>query len=148
MDIYTKGKVYHCGTYNSNGMSVAAALATITELEKDNGKVYKHIWNLGKKMVAGLKELVRKHSVKAIVNGPGPLFQILFTEKKEEEVYDARTAWVSEERYAKFGVAMRARGIYFNPAQKGSWFITAAHTNEDIDKTLNIVDSVFKETGR
>lgn len=145
MDIYTGGKVYHCGTYNSNGLSVAAALATITELERDNGEVYERIWGLGKKMVAGLKELVRKHRVKALVNGPGPLFQILFTEKKAEDVYDARTACTPEDRYAKFSMAMRARGIYSNPAQKGSWFITAAHTDEDIEKTLGIVDDVFGE---
>src|SRR5690606_10444458 len=69
MHLIEEGKVIHAGTMNSNNPSVAAALATIEVLE--NEQPHQRMFDLGNKLIKGLKEIAAKTGHNVLVEGPG-----------------------------------------------------------------------------
>jgi len=144
MNLLEEGKVFRAGTLNANRVAIAAAYATLNYLEEENGKIYREVYRLGEKLISGIKEIIKREQVKAIVQGFGPMFQIHFTPLAKLRNY--RDFCKSNgEVFIKFRDKLLKKGIFIRPAHFGEIYISAAHTDDDIEQTIAAVDNVIKE---
>lgn len=135
--------VNHSGTFNSNVISMAASVAAIAELEKDDGAVYKHIDRLGHRLMDGLRELGQRHEIPLHVQGLPCAFHVSFTEQPPIRDYRDYAAKTDKERYNDFTLAMLTRGVRL--IGRGIWYVSAAHTDAQIDQTLAAADQALAE---
>lgn len=139
MHLIEDAKVIHAGTMNSSNATVAAALATIQVLEKE--QPYDRMFKLGKKLMDGIREAAAQTGHKLLVQGPGPMFNISFTDA--EKVSDYRgTLAADKAKLGKFISAMHNEGIRI--IGRGLWYISAVHTDDDINLALDKVREVLK----
>ena len=138
MHLIEEAKVIHAGTMNSGNPTVAAALATIDVLEKENP--YPRMFQYGKKLMEGLREAAARYGHNLVVQGPGPMFHIAFTNKAEIKDY-RDTLDLDRIKLGKFVAGMHDRGI--RVIGRGLWYISAAHTEEEIDHAVNTAAEVF-----
>lgn len=144
MDLLADGTVFRAGTVNANRMAMAAAYATLEFLEEDDGKVYKQIYSVGEKLMKGIQALINREQLQAIIQGFGPMFQIHFTPL--DRIRNYRDYCQSDlETYMVFRNKLLLRGIFIRPANFGEVYISAAHSEEDIDMTLVAIEEVFME---
>lgn len=126
------GPIYQAGTLSGNPLAMTAGIATLKYLKE--GSVYSHLEEKTKKLVKGMKEGAEKLGIPIRVHQLGSLFCVFF---QEGEVWDFDSAARSNtEMFVKYFKAMLQRGIYLAPSQFESRFVSAAHTEEDIDKTI------------
>jgi glutamate-1-semialdehyde 2,1-aminomutase len=140
MSFVAEGKVGHFGTYNSNSLCVTAALATLDELMKDHGAVYNRITSMGKKLMQGIQEIFAENRLPVVLQGPGPFFSALFTDKPVISYRD--TFNLDRPLYSRFWVALLDHGIRIWPSARGLWYLSAAHSENDIKITLEAIRSV------
>lgn len=140
MHLLETGEVIQAGTMNSNGPTVAAALATITYLEKI--QPYDEIHRLGEKLMEGIRNAAKKNGHRLLVQGIGPVFSISFTDKDKYADY-RDTLSGNKKLLAQFISAMHDRGIRI--IGRGLWYISAVHTEEEIDHAIAVVNDVLKE---
>ena len=112
-------------TFFANTFSMAAALATIAELQEHNG--IESMWRIGKRLMDGLEDIVAEQGVEASVVGVPPTPGLKFTEPNPAVQTTLKETF--------FGEAAR-RGVVFHPNH--IWFLSTAHTNADVDKTLAV----------
>jgi glutamate-1-semialdehyde 2,1-aminomutase len=120
------GPVYQAGTLSGNPLAVAAGLATLRRIEKENP--YPKLEILGARLESGLA----MPGVR--VNRVGSMFTVFFTETDVVDFDTAKTS--STQRFNAHFHFMLGRGIYLAPSQFEAAFISAAHTTEDIDRTI------------
>ena len=138
MDLMTTGKVIHAGTMNAGNPTVAAALATIELLEQDG--VYEKIYRLGKRLMDGLKAINVKYNQNMLVQGLGPMFHTGFIDLIK--VKDFRDVLQYDKaKQGKFIAAMHDEGVRI--IGRGLWYISTAHTEQDIDLAIETADKVF-----
>lgn len=126
------GPVYQAGTLAGNPLAMAAGLATL-ELARQPG-AYERLEQLGKRLEDGLQEAVRASGVPAVVQRVGSMLTLFFT---SEPVTDAARAEACDTGlFARFHRAMRDRGILLPPSQFEAWFVSLAHSETDIDRTV------------
>jgi glutamate-1-semialdehyde 2,1-aminomutase len=131
MELFEKGKVMHGGTFNTNVISCVAALATLRELQSN--QVYEHLAAAGSKLMDGLRVAARSRGLPFLVQGIGPVFHAAFTEQTEIRDYrDYLNCDVARQR--QFVDALVENGVRIT--SRGTWFLSAAHTDNDIDSTL------------
>ena len=120
------GPVYQAGTLSGNPLAVAAGLATLRRIDTENP--YRKLETLGARLESGL-------SMRGVrVNRVGSMFTVFFT---NAEVVDFRTAKTSDtQRFNSHFHSMLRQGIYLAPSQFEAAFISAAHTTDDIDQTI------------
>ena len=133
--------VNHSGTFNSNIISMAASVAAIAELERDNGAVYRHIERMGTQLMAGLADIGRRHALPLHVQGLPCAFHVSFTEDPPLRDYREVAAKCDKERYNEFTTAMLARGVRL--IGRGIWYVSAAHTEEHIARTLEAAEEAL-----
>lgn len=139
MSLIEEGKVIHAGTMNSSNPTIAAAMATIEVLESENP--YERIFKLGNKLMNGLREAAKEFSHNLLVQGPGPMFNIGFTDL--EKVKDYRdTLTYDKAKLGKFISEMHNEKIRI--IGRGLWYISAAHTEEDIDHAIAVSRKVLR----
>jgi glutamate-1-semialdehyde 2,1-aminomutase len=120
------GPVYQAGTLSGNPLAVAAGLATLRRIEKENP--YPKLEELGAKLEAGLA----RSNVR--INRVGSMFTVFFTER---EVVDFETAKTSDtRRFNRHFHSMLEQGVYLAPSQFEAAFISVAHNLEDIERTI------------
>lgn len=131
MDLVANSEVIHAGTMNAANPTVAAALATIEQLEKD--QPYERMFQLGQQLMNGLTNLASKFGVQMLVQGPGPMFHTAFTTRSS--IHDYRdTLSIDKNMLRQFIAGMHDQNIRI--IGRGLWYISAAHTEEDIDNAL------------
>ncbi|WP_236969116.1 aspartate aminotransferase family protein [Membranihabitans marinus] len=133
------GSVIHAGTLNSGNAPVAAALATISILERD--KPHQRMFELGNMLKNGLREVAAKYGQNLLVAGPGPMVGSYFTDVKEIKDY-RDTLSFDNAKLRRFIVAMQQEGIRI--IGRGLWYISAAHTEKDITTAIQASDRVLK----
>lgn len=134
------GTVIHAGTMNSGNPSVAAARATLAVLEGE--RVHPRLFELGRRLMDGLREVSARAGRPLLVQGPGPMFHAGFTGLAT--IRDFRdTLSYDKPRYAAFVVAMQERGIRL--IGRGLWYISAAHTTADIDRCVAATAEALRE---
>lgn len=130
------GKVYQAGTLSGNPIATTAGLATL-KLLMENKNIYAEIENKAFKIASALK------SIGLSVNQIGSLICGYCIDKEVKNYDDAVSA--DTKAYSRFFSYLLDSGIYVAPSQFEAMFVSAAHSDEDIDKTCNIIaDFVFK----
>jgi glutamate-1-semialdehyde 2,1-aminomutase len=134
------GDVHYGGTFNGNAAAVAAGLATIAELE--DGQVHAHVFALGERMRSGLAEVAARAGVPAVVGGFGSLFVLCFMEGPLETYEDALRN--DEALFGRYRRELIARGVFEMPESLGRSHISAAHTAEDVDRSLAAAEDALR----
>ena len=138
MQVIEESKVIHAGTMNTGNATVAAALATVEVLEKE--QPYERMYRYGRKLKEGLREAAKASGHHLVVQGPGPMINTAFTDI--EEVKDYRdTLTFDREKMRKFIGGLHEEGI--RVIGRGLWYISAAHTEEDIDRAVQTAEKVL-----
>jgi glutamate-1-semialdehyde 2,1-aminomutase len=133
-------KVIHAGTMNSSNATIAAALATIEVLESENP--YERMFRLGNKLMDGIRNAAADNNQTLLVQGPGPMFNIAFTDLKKVKDY-RDTLTFDRAKLGAFISAMHDKKIRI--IGRGLWYISAAHTDEDIDHAIKAAAEVFSK---
>jgi glutamate-1-semialdehyde 2,1-aminomutase len=135
------GPVYQAGTLSGNPLAVTAGLTTL-RLLKQNIDLYTQLEKASARLVEGLSEAAREANVATVTNRVGSMFTTFFT---DEPVFDWTTATRSNrEAFARFFHAMLDEGIYLAPSQFEAAFVSAAHTDELIERTVMAARQAFK----
>lgn len=138
MRLIENSSVIHAGTMNSGNPSVAAALATLRILEEQNA--YPRLFRLGQRLMEGLKIASKRNGQNLVVQGPGPMFNVCFTDI--ERIRDYRdTLAFDKDKLARFIAGMHDLKIRI--IRRGLWYISIAHMEDDIDKAINAADEVL-----
>ncbi len=140
MDSVTLGAVGHAGTFNSNPIGMAAAVATLETLAGRRDEVYPKLFGLGSRLRDGLRAIAAERSVQLLVDGPGPMVQTYFTDLPVVRDYRDFAA-VDKVAAARLHTALLQAGVNIVP--RGLWFLSASHTEADVDRTLEIVDGIL-----
>ena len=140
MDLVARNEVVHAGTYNGGGVSIAAARATIAALSDPEADLHSHMAALGKKLMEGLSSAGERHGHRLVTQGPGPVFFSWFLDEGDVNSYSDHLR-ADGAKYARFSEKLLDEGVRTIPA--GRWYLTAAHTEADIDRTLEAVDQVL-----
>ncbi|NJN19460.1 MAG: aspartate aminotransferase family protein [Oscillochloris sp.] len=135
--------VNHSGTFNGNVISMAAAAAALAELERDDGALYRHMEQLGTTLIDGIRSLAQRHDLPILVQGFPTAFHLSFTELAALHEYRDYALHCDKERYARLKVALLKRGV--RVLDRGVWYISAAHTADQIAQTLDIFDAALLE---
>ncbi len=133
------GDVHYGGTYNGNAIGVEAALATIEQLE--DGRVHEHVFRLGDRMRSGLAEIAHRAGVPAVVGGYGSLFVLCFMEGPLETYEDVLRN--DTERFMRYRRELIRRGVFEMPENVGRSHLMAAHTDEDVDRSLEAAEEAL-----
>ena len=136
------GPVYQAGTLSGNPIAMAAGIAQLTFL-RDNPGIYVKINTLGKRLFDGLNEILMNCEKSWHVNSIGSIGTLFFTGENVVDYVSAKTADLKE--YANYFKFMLNKGNYFAPAQFEAAFISAAHTEIDIDATLADAEEYFRK---
>ena len=140
MQLIADGKVIHAGTMNAGNPSVAAAVATIEVLEHEN--VHLRLHALGRKLMSGLQDAAKEADQKLLVQGFGSMFHCGFVDRLK--VTDFRgTLHYDKAKYGRFLARMQERGIRL--IGRGLWYLSAAHTEEEIDIAIKMASESLLE---
>jgi len=135
------GEVYQAGTLSGNPLAVTAGLTTLRLLNKPG--VYQQLEERSSYLFNQMSRLAAKHEVVSTMNRVGSMGCLFFTEQKVVDFDSAQTA--DTRKFAHMFCAMLERGVYLAPSQFEAAFVSLAHDQDDIDKTLAAADEVFKE---
>ena len=125
------GPVYQAGTLSGNPLAMTAGLWCLNEL---SARLYRHLAKLGARLAAGLADAAREAGVSMQVNGFGSLVTPFFTSQPVRDYESAASADTAA--YGRFFRGMLDRGVYPPPSQFEAWFISGAHTERDVDRTI------------
>ena len=135
MAMIGRGEVMHGGTANANVMSMAAGKAALERITDPRIKTNEKLRKSGKLLIDGLKRLNEKYELGMLVQGPGEVFAVRFTGGKEVVDYRTHSKYADMSRYTRFVAEMMKRGIRLT--SRGVWFVSEAHSEEDIEATLS-----------
>jgi glutamate-1-semialdehyde 2,1-aminomutase len=135
------GPMYQAGTLSGNPLAMAAGIATVTHLRDNRSEIYAKLDALSAKLVDGVAAAASDAGVQLTSNRVGSMFTWFFNSGKV-------TDWASASKSdtAAFGLFFRGMldtGIYLPPSQYEAAFLSAAHTKEDIEKTLAAARGAF-----
>jgi glutamate-1-semialdehyde 2,1-aminomutase len=134
------GPVYQAGTLSGNPLAMAAGLATLRHL-REHPEIYPQLDRRTSALVDGVLAMANKHGITLCANRVGSMFTWFF---QAGPVYDWDTAAKSDtEAFAKFHRAVLDRGIYLPPSQYEAIFVSAAHTDGDIHRTIEAAGHAF-----
>ena len=138
------GPMYQAGTLSGNPLAMAAGFETLSIIREDKD-FYRNLEARSARLASGIQKVIEDGSYPLVQNRVGAMFTTFFT---KGPVTDYTTAAVADRK--KFGAFFRSmldKGIALAPSQFEAGFMSIAHTNEDIDKTIQAVheslDSVF-----
>lgn len=133
------GPVYQAGTLSGNPLAVSAGLATLKLLAKPG--TYEALDAQGALLAAGLAEQAKAAGVPAQINRAGSVLTVFFTASPVRDYAAAKTSDTA--RFARFFSAMLDAGIYLPPSQFEAWFLSLAHTEREIARTVKAAGPAF-----
>jgi len=134
------GGVYQAGTLSGNPLAMTAGIETLGLLKSK--KVYQELDQKTSYLTENISEMAEENGIPFTINRATGMFTLFFT---EGPVKDYRTAKMSDTgRFARFFVEMMEQGIYLPPSQFEAWFVSLAHSQKDLDKTIEACDNAFK----
>ena len=134
------GPVYQAGTLSGNPVAMAAGLKTLELISTDG--FYDKLTNMTTMLVSGLKEKAKAAGIPLTTNQVGAMFGVFFT--NADQVYNfAQVGECDIERFKKFYHGMLDEGVYLAPSAYEAGFVSSAHTDADIEATLNTAEKVF-----
>lgn len=135
------GPVYQAGTLSGNPLAMAAGLATLRELQADTG-LYARLDAYTTRLADGLKAAANAAGLPLTVNHVGSMLTAFFIDAPEVRTY-TQAAPSDTKAFAEWFQAMLARGIYWAPSQFESIFISGAHTDTELNATLEAAQAAF-----
>ncbi|HPC74752.1 MAG TPA: glutamate-1-semialdehyde 2,1-aminomutase [Syntrophales bacterium] len=136
------GPVYQAGTLSGNPLAMAAGVATLKIL-RDDRSIYDRIDTMARTICGEMKGLFAEKGLPAFIHRAGSMFTTFFT---KSEVFDFTTAVTSDTKlFARFFRGMLNRGVYLAPSQFEAAFISAAHGQDDLDRTLTACSETLRE---
>ena len=135
-----EGPVYQAGTYSGNPVAMAAGLATMEILESDPA-LFLRVEARSVLLAAGLRDVLTRRKIAGAVNQVGSMFTLFFGPARVASMADVRAS--DRERFARFFRGMLERGVYLPPSAFESAFLSDAHGEEEIDRTLEAADEAL-----
>ncbi|MER3451426.1 MAG: glutamate-1-semialdehyde-2,1-aminomutase [Thermus sp.] len=127
------GPVYQAGTLSGNPLAMASGLATLEILEENPG-LYQALERLGQRLEEGLKALLQETGTPGTVNRVGSMLTLFFTEGPVRTFLEAKKT--DTNRFKEVFHALLKQGVYWPPSNFEAAFLSTAHTEEEIDRTL------------
>ncbi|MBI3074142.1 MAG: glutamate-1-semialdehyde 2,1-aminomutase [Deltaproteobacteria bacterium] len=137
-----EGPVYQAGTLSGNPVAVAAGIAMMKLLER-NG-VYDDLDRRAATLCAGVLDAARNAGIPLVANRVGSMFSFFFTGGAVRSAADARRADAA--RFARFHAGMLERGFWLAPSAFEAWFLSLAHTDEHVARTVTAANEVFRSS--
>lgn len=138
-----EGPVYQAGTLSGNPLAMTAGSWSLDRL---SARLYRRLAHLGARLAAGLADAAREAGIALQVNAFGSVLTPFFTRDAVSEYASAVKADAT--RYGTFFRGMLGRGIYPPPSQFEAWFLSAAHTERDIERTIRAAQEAMREVAR
>ena len=138
------GGMYQAGTLSGNPIAMAAGIATLTELKKQNP--YQYFEETGSILEIILLEKAKEYGVDLVVNRFGSMLNPFFTKDPINNFADAQKS--DTKKYAVFFWEMIRNGIFLPPSQFEAWFLSSAISEKDLKKTVNAVDKAMEAVSK
>ncbi|MET1012996.1 MAG: glutamate-1-semialdehyde 2,1-aminomutase [Paenisporosarcina sp.] len=138
------GPAYQAGTMAGNPASILAGIACLEVLKEDG--VYEEMDRLGAILEEGILLAAAKHNITITINRLKGALTIYFTDVKVENYDQAEAS--DGEIFGRFFKLMLAQGINLAPSKYEAWFLTTAHTEEDVRVSLEAVDVAFSQLSK
>jgi glutamate-1-semialdehyde 2,1-aminomutase len=135
------GDVYQAGTLSGNPMSMSAGLAMLNILS-NNKDFYKNLGIKAEILAKGIVEKAHEHNISMAYNAVGGMFGLFFTELDKVENF-AQMATCNIEQFKKFYHLMLKEGVYLAPSAYEAGFVSSAHSDTDIQNTIDAAGRVF-----
>ncbi len=144
MELLARRQVVHAGTFNGGPVRAAAALAVLNELSRDGGAVYEQMTVLANRLMQGLADAAARVNVPVRIQGSGgPFFGLSFRDP-DKPITNFRNSFDTDaELYVRFRRELLQRGVHIFPTDKGLFYFSTAHTEEDIDITIDRTAAAF-----
>lgn len=141
--IAPSGPIYQAGTLSGNPLAMTAGYETLSRLTKES---YDYFRKLGDQLEVGFREAASKYNIPHTVNRAGSMIGFFFT---NEDVIDFETAKSSDlALFAEYFKLMAEEGVFLPPSQFEGLFISTAHTEAHIAKTVQAFHTVFAKLAR
>jgi len=134
------GPVYQAGTLSGNPVAVAAGLKTLELIQQEN--FHAQLADMTNKLVRGLTQIAREQGKEFTARNVGGMFGLYFSATAPNSFDEVMTS--DRESFNKFFHLMLEQGIYFGPSAFEAGFVSAAHTEHDIQQTLNAAQVAFE----
>lgn len=135
------GPAYQAGTMAGNPASMLAGIACLEVLQQPG--VYEEMERLGEMLEEGIRDSADRHGITLTTNRLGGALTLFFTDVKVENYEQAEAT--DGEIFGKFFKLLLKNGVNIAPSKYEAWFLTTAHTEDDIRETLHAVDKSFEE---
>ena len=138
--IAPSGPIYQAGTLSGNPLAMTAGLETLKQLTPES---YEEFGRIADRLQDGLSRLAEKYDIPHTINRAGSMIGLFFT---DEEVSNYEGAKSSDlEMFSNYYREMAHNGVFLPPSQFEGLFLSTAHSDEDIDKTLEAAEAAFKK---
>jgi len=137
------GPVYQAGTLSGNPLAMAAGLASLTELAK--GEKHLQLSAATEKLAMGLKAAAERHGVDLNINYVGGMFGFFFTSDETPITTFKQVMACDSEKFKQFFHLMLEHGVYLAPSAFETGFVSMAHNDEIIEKTLEAAAKCFAQ---
>jgi glutamate-1-semialdehyde 2,1-aminomutase len=137
------GSVYQASTFAGNPVSVAAGIATLETLTEAKNTIYPKIAKTCDNIVDGLKDVLAREQLNCAVNSIGSMFQIFFTSERVKDEASAKKA--NSRMFRKLFDELLKQNIFIPPSQFETCFVSYAHDEDDVDKTIEAYGKAFRE---
>ncbi|VAW59925.1 Glutamate-1-semialdehyde 2,1-aminomutase [hydrothermal vent metagenome] len=135
------GPVYQAGTLSGNPVAMAAGLKTLELISADN--FFENLNARVNALVKGIMEKAATNNIPMTQNMLGGMFGLFFTETEKVTNFSQATQ-CNVERFQKFFHGMLKQGVYLAPSAYEAGFVSAMHSDEDIQNTINAADEVLQ----
>ncbi len=146
MELVAQGRVQHGGTYNSSPMVCAAAIAALEVMGRPG--FYEELLARGERLARGLVAIASDAGIPACWTGVGSLFQPWLGTAEPPTEYRSAQRVVAQSPFPTFQAAMLERSIIIQPPQEGLFLMSAAHSDVDVDHTLDVAAEVMPQVAR
>jgi len=135
------GPVYQAGTLSGNPLAMSAGLAQLDLLEEE--RPWSQLEETSSRMESGLQQILGEAGLKLTIQRVGSMMTVFFTEQEVNNFPDAARS--ETKRHAAFCREMLDRGIYLAPSQFEAMFVSTAHTDQDLEETLDAARASLKQ---
>ena len=134
------GPVYQAGTLSGNPVAVACGLKTVELISK--GDFFSNLSSKTRKLTDGLKQVAQANKIDLFADCEGGMFGFFFQKGPVRNYNEAKASNIN--LFKKFFWGMLESGVYLAPSPFEAGFVSAAHTDSDIDQTISVADKVLR----
>ncbi|MGJ0489796.1 glutamate-1-semialdehyde 2,1-aminomutase [Methylobacter sp.] len=135
------GPVYQAGTLSGNPVAMAAGLKTLELIARPG--FFEDLTAKTEKLTTGMKQRAQEAGIALTTNAVGGMFGLFFTEAEQVTSF-AQAMQCDQNLFKRFFHAMLEQGVYLAPSAFEAGFVSAAHTDEDLNQTLDTAEAIFK----